>query len=413
MGVEVVIEGLTRSFGRQVIWEDVSLTLPAGAISALLGPSGAGKTVFLRTLVRSLRPDRGRILVDGRDLTGYDEPEIRRLFGVLFQDGALPGAVSLYDNLARPLREHTGRTEAVIRRTVMEKLELVGLLGAEGKLPGEISPGMRKRAGLARALILDPEIVLCDEPVLGLDRVRTAYLNQLIVDLNAATAATFLILTHDVATARTVPDDIGLLFRRELVMFGPREKLLSCDEPLVRWLLDARRTAGQGDAAARPGRAAGAHRRREPGAARGAGNAGPWGAGDGAGDAGPWGAGDGAGDAGPWGAGDGAGAAGARRMGDGGARAAGDTAPGRAALDAVARGAEAGPYGGEQGRLAPIPPQLMPSGGRMRRTQRPPGAWLAANKVVPPPGSFVDERGRDWLKEYPRLFAAGTYAPEW
>src|SRR5215472_2036671 len=244
MGTEVVVEGLTKSFGRHVVWRDVSLSLPAGEVSVMLGPSGTGKTVFLKSLVGLIRPDRGRVMVDGIDTVHCSERQlyqVRKLFGVMFQDGALFGSLNLYDNIAFPLREHTKKTESEIRQIVLAKMEMVGLAGQEHKFPGEISGGMRKRAGLARALVLDPEIILCDEPDSGLDPVRTAYLSQLLIDLNAEIDATILIVTHDIQIARTVPDNIGMLFRGNLVMFGPREVLLTSDNPVITQFVNGRR----------------------------------------------------------------------------------------------------------------------------------------------------------------------------
>src|SRR6266540_2406292 len=223
-----------------MIWADITLTLPPGEISVLLGPSGTGKSVFLKSLVGLLKPERGHIFIRDVDLVRCSERKLyqtRKLFGVLFQDGALFGSMNLYDNIAFPLREHTRRREQEIRRIVLEKMEMVGLLGAEAKLPGEISGGMRKRAGLARALVLDPEIILFDEPDSGLDPVRTAFLNELILDLNKKLGSTMLVVTHDIATARRVADYIGMLYLRGLVKFGTKEEMFDSDIAVVRQFL--------------------------------------------------------------------------------------------------------------------------------------------------------------------------------
>jgi phospholipid/cholesterol/gamma-HCH transport system ATP-binding protein len=244
VGIGIEVQRLTKSFGSSKIWEDVTLTIPAGEVSVLLGPSGTGKSVFLKSLIGLLRPERGSIIIDGTDIiecSAKELYEIRTLFGVLFQDGALFGSMNIYDNTAFPLREHTKKSESEIRNIVMEKLELVGMPNDGHKFPGEISGGMRKRAGLARALVLDPKIILCDEPDSGLDPVRTAYLSQLLIDINAQIDATILIVTHNINIARTVPDNMGMLFRKHLVMFGPREVLLTSEEPVVKQFLNGRR----------------------------------------------------------------------------------------------------------------------------------------------------------------------------
>ena len=238
--VEISIRGLTKSFGAQTVLEDITFDVPKGKVTVLLGPSGTGKSVFLKHLVGLLKPDRGEIWIDCKNVPALSERElyqVRRKFGVLFQDGALFGSMNIYDNVAFPLREHTKKRESEIKDIVDEKLTMVGLTGAEKKLPGEISGGMKKRAGLARGLVLDPEIVLFDEPDSGLDPVRTAFLNELIIDLNRQLEATFMVVTHDISTAKRVSDYIGMLYRRNLVRFGPAHEMFESDIPVVRQFL--------------------------------------------------------------------------------------------------------------------------------------------------------------------------------
>ncbi len=233
-----------KSFGRNTVLNGLNLGLPEERISMILGPSGTGKSVCINHMVGLLYPDEGDVLVHGESVPNMADQELfemRKKFGVLFQDGALFGSMNLYDNTAFPLRQHTDKSEEDIAEIVNRRLREVGLGGAGEKMPNELSGGMRKRAGFARALVLDPEIVLFDEPDSGLDPVRTAYLNQLIVDLNQQIEATFLIVTHDINTARTLPDNIGLLYHRHLAMFGPREMLLTSEEPVVRQFLNAQR----------------------------------------------------------------------------------------------------------------------------------------------------------------------------
>lgn len=229
-----------KAFGRNKILKGLNLGLPEGKISMILGPSGTGKSVCIKHMVGLLYPDDGDVLIHGESVPNLRDEELfemRKKFGVLFQDGALFGSMNLLDNVAFPLRQHTDRSEDEIMEIVNARLAEVGLTDAGDKMPNELSGGMRKRAGFARALVLDPDIVLFDEPDSGLDPVRTALLCELIQEIHEENGGAYTVITHDIMSARRVAEYIAVLWRGRIVEAGPAEELFNSDNDFVRQFL--------------------------------------------------------------------------------------------------------------------------------------------------------------------------------
>ena len=229
-----------KSFGRNKVLRGLNMGLPDGKISMIIGPSGTGKSVCIKHIVGLLYPDEGDVLVQGRSIPSLSDDELftlRRKFGVLFQDGALFGSLNLYDNVAFPLRQHTEKGEDEIAEIVSRRMREVGLGGEGAKMPNQLSGGMRKRAGFARSLVLDPEIVLFDEPDSGLDPVRTALLCELIKEVHAENGGCYVVITHDIMSARRVAEHISVLWKGRIVESGPAEELFASENPFVRQFL--------------------------------------------------------------------------------------------------------------------------------------------------------------------------------
>jgi phospholipid/cholesterol/gamma-HCH transport system ATP-binding protein len=237
---EIEFIDVHKSFGRNHVLRGLNMGLPAGKISMIIGPSGTGKSVCIKHIVGLLYPDEGDVIVQGRSvpsLRDADLFEMRKKFGVLFQDGALFGSLNLYDNVAFPLRQHTEKGEDEIADIVNRRLREVGLADANEKMPNELSGGMRKRAGFARALVLDPDIVLFDEPDSGLDPVRTALLCELIKEVHAEHGGCYVVITHDIMSARRVAEHISVLWKGRIVESGPAQDLFASENPFVRQFL--------------------------------------------------------------------------------------------------------------------------------------------------------------------------------
>jgi phospholipid/cholesterol/gamma-HCH transport system ATP-binding protein len=229
-----------KSFQGQEVLKGITLEIPKGQITAIIGRSGSGKTVLLKHLIGLIKPDRGQVLVDGVDigtLRGRALDKLRERFGILFQGGALFDSLTVFDNVAFPLREKTRMPEAEIKERVEEKLQAVGLAGMGYKYPIELSGGMKKRAALARALIMDPEIVLFDEPTTGLDPIMLNAIHRLIAETQKALGFTAVVVSHDIPEIFDIAHRVAVMHEGAIVEHGSPEGILGSRDPVVRQFL--------------------------------------------------------------------------------------------------------------------------------------------------------------------------------
>jgi len=229
-----------KRLGGVPVLNGLNVAFPDDTITVVLGPSGTGKSVLIKHMIGLMFPDSGDIIVHGKSVPSLTMPqllELRRKIGVLFQDGALFGSMNVFDNVAFPLRQHTDFSEAQISERVTQRLADVGLGDAMRDAPSQLSGGMRKRAGFARALVMEPDIVIFDEPDSGLDPVRTALLCELIQEMHAIHGGTYIVVTHDIASARRIGEYIALLWRGRIVEAGDAARMFSSENPFVRQFL--------------------------------------------------------------------------------------------------------------------------------------------------------------------------------
>ncbi|RQW78045.1 MAG: ABC transporter ATP-binding protein [Geobacter sp.] len=228
---------VTKTFDRQVVLNKLNLKIPAGKITTVIGPSGEGKSVLLKHMIGLMRPDSGTVLVEGENITAMGRNELNRVrekLGMLFQNAALFDSMTVFENVAFPLEEKTRLSAAEIRDKVHKALEHVGLKGAEAKFPDELSGGMKKRVGLARAVMLKPKIMLFDEPTTGLDPVICRATHELIKDAHARYGFTAVVVSHEIPEIFDISDHVAMLYRGEILQMGTPEEIQTSDHPVVR-----------------------------------------------------------------------------------------------------------------------------------------------------------------------------------
>lgn len=236
----IKIVDLHKSFDGHAVLNGVHLEIPKGKVTVILGPSGTGKTVLMRHLIGLTRPDWGHVYLEGVEINTLSEQklnEIRKRFGMLFQSGALFDSLTVAENVAFPLLEHTSLSPREVDEKVRMKLKLVGLEGAGPKMPAELSGGMRKRVGLARAIALEPEIILYDEPTTGLDPLTTETINQLILDMQRKLAITSVIISHDIESTFAVADRVAMLHDGKILDQGTPEEFRRSSSPFIQEFL--------------------------------------------------------------------------------------------------------------------------------------------------------------------------------
>jgi phospholipid/cholesterol/gamma-HCH transport system ATP-binding protein len=236
----IVCKDVVKRLAGVPVLNGLNVAFPEDTITVVLGPSGTGKSVLIKHIIGLMFPDSGEVVVKGHPVSRLPMPELlelRQKIGVLFQDGALFGSMSVFDNVAFPLRQHTDMTEAAIAERVVQRLRDVGLGDAMDDAPSQLSGGMRKRAGFARALVMEPDVVIFDEPDSGLDPVRTALLCELIQEMHAIYKGTYIVVTHNIASARQIGEYIAVLWRGRIVEAGDAERMFSSDNDFVRQFL--------------------------------------------------------------------------------------------------------------------------------------------------------------------------------
>lgn len=239
----IQLKNVHKSFGTQHVLRGLNLDLPKDKVNIILGKSGGGKSVLLKHIIGLLKPDQGEVLVQGEDISKLTERElakVRRKFGMLFQEAALFDSLTVAENVAFPLKEHTKKSQREIMDIVEEKLTQVGLKGMGYKMPSELSGGMRKRVGLARALALNPQIVLFDEPTSGLDPIMSAAINELIIKTKEEFGATCIVISHDIPAAMKTADFIFMLYEGQIIASGTPQEIQNLDNPVVQQFIHGR-----------------------------------------------------------------------------------------------------------------------------------------------------------------------------
>ncbi|WP_350307296.1 phospholipid ABC transporter ATP-binding protein MlaF [Photorhabdus viridis] len=237
----IEIRGMYFTRGNRPIFADINLAVPKGKITAIMGPSGIGKTTLLRLIGGQLRPERGEIWFDGDNIPALSRSRLyaaRKKMSMLFQSGALFTDLNVFENVAFPLREHTNLPEEIIQTTVMMKLEAVGLRGAANLMPSELSGGMARRAALARAIALDPDLIMFDEPFVGQDPITMGVLVKLIDELNKALGVTCVVVSHDVPEVLSIADYAYIMAEQQIIAEGTAQQLQSNSDQRVRQFLD-------------------------------------------------------------------------------------------------------------------------------------------------------------------------------
>jgi len=237
----IVMQELSKSFGRQLVLDRLNLEIPSGRITAIIGPSGEGKSVLLKHMIGLLRPDSGSVKVDGEEITTMGRGELNRVrekFGMLFQNAALFDSLTVFENVAFPLQEKTRLSDLEIAGRVGEALSHVGLTGVEAKYPDELSGGMKKRVGLARALLMDPRIILFDEPTTGLDPVISRAIHQMIRETHEKFGYTAVVVSHEIPEIFDISDSVAVLYRGKIIETGTPKEIQSSLDPVVRQFID-------------------------------------------------------------------------------------------------------------------------------------------------------------------------------